>query len=211
MIDLKKSKDSGTTVELDLVDQIKDKLQEGLSFNVVVVTFLKIALIAIGPALIKLTEMKTIGSLKKDLGQINAELQAKQSQVQKLNNEIKVFDRSKIKKSDFDNKSSILGKLAQERLQVIEVLDNLQQSIDILGDKNKSGDKFMFFDSINITGNAVTINAMANDEEIVKDFLLYLEGENLYSSIRLDRISSEKGSLRKFLVSGQLAERKFLQ
>ena len=208
MIDLKQSKGKETTIELDLADRIKGSLQEGISFQFVMTILFKISLIAVGPGAVKFIEMNNIRKLEKNLQQLNAEFKSKEIQTQQIIKKIASYDSAKIKKADFDNKFSILTRLAQERLQVIKVLDSLQSSVDSISESGSTPDKFMFFDSIDVSNNKVTINAVANNEEVVKNFLSRLESEKprLYSSVRLNRISSTQSTLKKFLVSGVLAK-----
>ena len=208
MIDLKRSKDKETTIELDLADRIKDSLQEGMSFQFLLTVLFKILLISIGPGVLKFIEVNNIRKIETNLQQLKAEFKSKEDQIQQIIKKIESYDTSKIKKVDFDNKFSILTQLAQERLQVIKVLDNLQSSVDSISESENTPDEFMFFDSINVSNNKVVINAVANNEEVVKNFLSQLESEKprLYSSVHLNRISSTRGALKKFLVNGILAK-----
>ena len=208
MIDLKRSKDKETTIELDLADRIKGSLQEGMNFQFLITVLFKILLISAGPGTLKFIEFNNIRKLEKNLQQMKAEFKSKEDQIQKIIKKIESYDNAKIKKADFDNKFNILTQLAQERLQVIKVLDNLQSSVDSISESENTSDQFMFFDSINVNNNKVVINAVANNEEVVKSFLSQLESEKprLYSSVHLSRISSTQGTLKKFLVNGILAK-----
>ena len=208
MIDLKQSKDKETTIELDLADRIKGSLQEGMSFQFLLTVVFKVLLISAGPGILKFIEISNIKKLENNLQQLKAEYASKEKQIQEIIKKIESYSNSKIKKEDFDNKFKILTKLAQERLQVIKVLDSLQSSVDSISESENTSDEFMFFDSIDVNNDKVVINAVANNEEVVKSFLTQLESEKprLYSSVYLNRISSTQGALKKFLVNGILVK-----
>ena len=193
------------SIELNINDQIKNKITEGLNLQILIVILLKLGIIGIGPAVIKVQEIYNINLLNNQLEQVKSETQIVDNQIAEIENQIKQYDSSKEKKKDFENKEKILTQLAQERLRIIGILDHLQQAVSTVVDK-KNTNVFMFLDRITVNNRNIKIDASANNDSIVNEFLSQLEDESFYSSVRLEQISSQRDSLKKFLVTGLIKQ-----
>lgn len=204
MFDLKDD-DFDDSIELNINDQIKNKITEGLNLQILIVILLKLGIIGIGPAVIKVQEIYNINLLNNQLEQVKSETQIVDNQIAEIENQIKQYDSSKEKKKDFENKEKILTQLAQERLRIIGILDHLQQAVGTVLDKDNPT-VFMFLDRITVNNRNIKIDASANNDSIVNEFLSQLEDESLYSSVRLEQISSQRDSLKKFLVTGLIKQ-----
>ena len=204
MFDLRDD-DFDDSIELNIDNKIKNKIAEGINPQILIVILLKLAIISLGPGVLKLAEITNINKLKRNLAQVNSEVASVQSEVDKIEAEIKKYADSKDKKEDFENKEKMLLQLAQKRLRIVGILDHLQQAVDTVVDK-KNPSKFMFLDRISVNNKDIKIDAIANNDDIVGQFLSQLEDESLYSSIRLEQISSQQNSLKKFLVTGLIKQ-----
>ena len=210
MIDLKKSQGQGdSSIELDLMDQIKEQFSEKMNFHSVTVAVLKIIMLLIAPVMLKMHEVYNKNKLHSQLEQIQSELTAKRGELSKIDKEIAVYEGLDKKAREFDRKFKILEELAQDRLIVIKMLDSIQTGASMHREENLNTEeqagveiqKFIFFDNINVTGNGFNIRGVASSNEIISEFIIYLQSEELYSSVQLDS-NDKRDAFRAFNIRG---------
>ena len=205
MVDLKKSQDQDS-VEVNLSNQIQYYFQDNFNSSVVVSILIKLGFIALLPVGLKLHEVHHIKTLQSQKIQLNEELTAKKSEIKKIEEEIGSYDGLDARHDEFRDKLNILEKLGKDRLKIIKVLDNIQTGLgEPALDKNEDSKQIMFFDSISIQGENIRIQGVTNNEDVIQNFLTFLEKENLYRSVRLESIRASSESLKSFMVTGIIA------
>ena len=207
MVDFKKSQGSDDSVEVNLSNQIQYYFQDNFDSRLLISILIKLGFVALLPIGLKFHEIHYIQTLNAQKTQLNQELKAKKDEITKIEGEIGSYAGLNERHDEFKNKLDILGQLGKDRLKMIKVLDNIQTGLgEPSSDKNEDSKRIMFFDNIAIQGKNIRIQGVTNNEDIIQEFLTFLERDNLYSSVRLESIRAGSKSLKSFMVTGIIAD-----
>lgn len=207
MVNLKKSKHSEDSVEFSLSDQFLDQVKNNFDVQDVLNILIRLVVVAIAPIVLHIYNIYYIKKLNVQKNQVAQELNEKKNEIQELNKKITSFDGLKEKAKVFEDKIAILEKLARDRLKIIKILDGIQTGMGLIEEKKGNSGHFIVFKNVSIQDLKITIHGLTNDEESIKDFLITLEEENLYSDIHLESVRSEGNkSIKTFHVSGVILE-----
>ena len=207
MVNLKKSKYLEDSVEFNLSDQIMDRFGGHFGLREFVQILVRIAFVSIAIVSLKIYNIYYIKKLNAQKGQIQLELNAKQDEIKKLDQQINAYADLTNKADEFQKKFKVLKQLADDRLRIIKVLDSIQSGMGFNDDDGKIASEFLFFKNISIINRALTIRGSTNNVKSIQEFLISLEEENLYDNIQLENVTSDqKGQLKNFLVKGTILE-----
>ena len=198
------------TIKLDLSSHLRQQMQSG-SWGVH--TFLslgvKLAVIALAPLGLIFYEKYDRERLIKQREQVNSELSAKNQELQKLTAELASYKGAHTKNKEFQNKLKVLKTLAQERVMVIRVLDSVQEAMGRASEQDNMNE-FMFFNTVSIRGNRLTIAGSASKEDVIDEFVEKLQRQDtVYHSINWeDVVSNQQTKIKNFRITGEIIDSK---
>ena len=139
--------------------------------------------------------------------QVEAELNAKNQELQQLTSKLASYDGANEKHTEFQNKLEILKKIAQERIMVIRVLDTVQDAIGRASEQENPND-FMFFSTVSVKGDRLTIAGSASKEDVIDQFVGRLQSQDtVYHSINWeDVISNQQTKIKNFRITGEIID-----
>lgn len=207
MINLKKTRSEKDTIEINLSDRLREHLSDGINIQILLIFVVKIA-IALFPVVgLKFYSLQQIRIKKITENKLSLELKAKEKKLNSSNKKFSSYSNLTSQANEFQNKMKALEGLANNRLSVIKVLDSIQTALGFESyEKEDASQKlFLYFDHISIRGGQLNMKGHTNDELHLQEFVKYLEQENLYDEVRLDRVSStRKSSFKNFSVFGRI-------
>ena len=137
--------------------------------------------------------------------QVQMELDAKKQELQKLAAQLTAYDGSHKRHEEFQNKLEILKKIAQERIMVIRVLDSVQGAMGFPSEQENIND-FLFFNTVSVTGDKLTIAGSASKEDVIDQFVEKLQRQDtIYHSINWENvISNQQTKMKNFRITGEI-------
>ena len=203
MVNFKKIAESGSTVNISLSDQILQGVQDRISTGGFVSLIVKVAIILIAPTGLYLYEKNNKNKLEIEKMAIQQKLNGAKETLKKEKSHHARYDGRSIQHGEFEKKMGIMKTLADRRLVVIRVLDNIQSSA--LGLQQEGGKNFIFFNNISINGEKINIDGSASDEEVINQFVQLLQENPSYKTIRWEDVKSDKQSkIKRFRVTGEV-------
>ncbi|MDE0151295.1 MAG: hypothetical protein OXK80_02205 [Bdellovibrionales bacterium] len=208
MINFKKSGQHSSTIKLDLSSQLKQHLESGeFGIHTLISLGIKLAVIGIIPAGLVFYEKYNKNMLLQQKAQVEGELNAKNQELQKLTSQLAAYDGAHKKHEDFQNKLGILKKIAQERIMVIRVLDSVQDAMGRASEQENMND-FMFFSTVSVKGDKLTIAGSASKEDVIDQFVGRLQRQDtVYHSINWeDVVSNQQTKIKNFRITGKIID-----
>ena len=203
MVNFKKLSEKNSTININLSDQILQGVQDRVSAGGAISLIFKIAIICIAPFGLYAYEKNNKNNLMNNRLEVRKQLDAKKQELKKEKSIHAKYSGKDIQHGEFEKKMEIMKSLADRRLVVIRVLDNIQSSA--MGLQKEDNSDFMFFNNISINGENININGSASTEEIINRFVQLLQENPSYKTIRWEDIKSDKKSkIKKFRITGEI-------
>ncbi len=211
MINFKKSgSQQSSTIKLDLSSQLKQQLESGeWGFHTLFSLAIKLAIIGVIPLGLVFYEKYNKSMLMKQKEQVAGELDVKNQELQKVTAKLATYNGAHKKNEEFQNKLEILKTLAQERIMVIRVLDSIQEAMGRASEQENAND-FMFFNTVSVKGDRLTIAGSASKEDVIDQFVEKLQKQDtVYHSINWeDVISNQQTKIKNFRITGKIISSK---
>lgn len=206
MVNFKKSGQHSNTIKLDLSSQLKQQIESSeLGFHTFISLGIKLAVVSIIPVGLVFYEKYNKNMLLGQKAQVEGELNAKKEELRKLTSQLVAYDGAHKKHEEFQNKLGILKKIAQERIMVIRVLDSVQEAMGRVSEQDNVNE-FMFFNTVNVNGDKLTIAGSASKEDVIDQFVGKLQRQDtVYHSINWeDVISNQQTKIKNFRITGKI-------
>ena len=206
MINFKKSGQHSSTIKLDLSSQLKQQLERGeWGVHTFISLGIKLAIISVTPLGLMFYEKYNKNMLLQQKAQVEGELNAKSQELQKLTSELAAYDGAHKKHEEFQNKLEILKKIAQERIMVIRVLDSVQEAMGRNSEQENAND-FMFFSTVSVNEDKLTIAGSASKEDVIDQFVGRLQRQDtVYHSINWENVvSNQQTKIKNFRITGKI-------
>lgn len=206
MVNFKKSGQHSSTIKLDLSSQLKQQLESGeWGIHTLISLGVKLVIIGIIPMGLMFYEKYNKNMLLQQKTQVEGEFNAKKQELEKLTSQLAAYDGAHKKHEEFQNKIEILRKIAQERIMVIRVLDSVQEAMGRASEQENIND-FMFFSTVSVKGDRLTIAGSANKEDVIDHFVGRLQRQDtVYHSINWeDVVSNQQTKIKNFRITGKI-------
>ena len=206
MVNFKKSNQHSSTIKLDLSSQIRQQIESGAwSFRSLFALVLKLSFMGVVPLGLVFYEKYSRNILLQQKEQVQKELDVKKQELQKLTQQLTAYDGSHKRHEEFQNKLEILKKIAQERIMVIRVLDSIQEAMGLSSEQENIND-FLFFNTVSVKGDRLTIAGSASKEDVIDQFVERLQGQDtIYRSINWeDVVSNQQTKMKSFRITGEI-------
>jgi type IV pilus assembly protein PilN len=135
--------------------------------------------------------------LNSQLDDLNARIQTTQAELEKYDKINKEIDEIKKKLDNLNKKLAVIRELEANRYEPVRLMDTLTQVII---------EKRMWVTLLDVKADTVSISGIAMDNKTVADFMLRLEGCELFSTVSLKtlrQIEVQKTNLKSFEINCQ--------
>ena len=210
MINFKKSGQKTNTIKLDLSSQLKQQMESGdWGLHTVFSLGVKLAIIALAPLGLVFYEKYDRDKLLRQKEQVEGELSDKKQKLKKLTDQLASYKGAHTKNEEFQNKLGILKTLAQERVMVIRVLDSIQEAMGRASEQENINE-FIFFNTVSVRGDRLTIAGSASKEDVIDQFVERLQKQDtVYHSINWeDVVSNQQTKIKNFRITGEIISSK---
>ncbi len=209
MINFKKSGRTNT-IKLDLSSQLRQQMEwNDWGLHTVAGFSVKLAVMALAPLGLVFYERYNEDNLLKQKEQVAGELSDRKQKLKTLTDKLASYDGAHKKNEEFQNKLGILKTLAQERVMVIRVLDSIQEAMGRASEQENVSE-FIFFNTVNVRGDRLTIAGSASKEDVIDQFVEKLQGKKtIYHSINWeDVVSNQQTKIKNFRITGEIINNK---
>ena len=205
MVDFKDVADKDFTAHGSLSDQILQRVQGRFSLGGLSTLIFKFVFVLVLPFILFSYEKFNKNRLMQLQVKAKAQLDIRKKELDKEKKKLAKYNKNHLKEKEFNNKMDILKSLAEERLVAIKVLDTMQNAtLNFSGEERE----FLFFNSITINGDRISIDGSASSENTINQFVERLQQEPVYKVIQWEDVKSDqKSKIKKFKVSGQISSK----
>jgi type IV pilus assembly protein PilN len=122
-------------------------------------------------------------SLNSKIGKLNKRIQTTNNELTKYNDINKEIARIKKNLEVLRKKMAVITQLESDRYAPVILMDTMTQVLV---------SKRMWFTSLSVSDNTISISGIALDEKTVADFMVRLQNSGLFSNVMLKSVKREK-------------------